>query len=246
MTKWHQDDNFWETTAPIMFFRGRLDSTSAEVDGVLELLELKSKADILDLCCGIGRHSLELSRRGFSVTGVDRTEAYLRQAREQARNENLTVDFIQEDMREFCRPYAFDAALSLFTSFGYFEDQTENLKVLENIHRSLRENGRLLIDIMGKEILARRFQERDWEERDGVIILQERRISKDWTRVENRWTLIRGDQKYEFDISHWIYSASELTALLKEAGFSSVQVYGDWQGSSYDHQAKRLIIAVVK
>jgi SAM-dependent methyltransferase len=242
MKTWHESDDFWEATAPIMFGNQRWEAAPVEVDQVVRLLGVSPGATILDLCCGPGRHSLEFARRGFSVTGVDRTAVYIERAQEQAAAEGLAVEFVQEDMRRFCRPQAFDAAVSLFTSFGYFEDPAENRQVLANIRDSLRDEGSLILEMMGKEVLARIFRERDWSEQDGILFLEERKVSKDWSWMENRWILLRGQERREFEVSHWLYSATELSAMLKECGFSSVDVYGDLEGAPYDHRARRLVV----
>jgi len=242
MKAWHESDDFWEATAPIMFGNQRWEAAPVEVDQVVRLLGVSPGATILDLCCGPGRHSLEFARRGFSVTGVDRTAVYIDRAQEQAAAEGLAVEFVQEDMRRFCRPHAFDAAVSLFTSFGYFEDPAENRQVLANVRDSLRDEGSLILEMMGKEVLARIFRERDWGEQDGILFLEERKVSKNWSWMENRWVLLRGQERREFEVSHWLYSAAELSAMLKECGFSSVDVYGDLEGAPYDHRARRLVV----
>ena len=74
---WYEDESFWRTFAPTMFNQERLDATAAEIDQIIQFANLESGAKILDLCCGMGRHSLELARRGYSVVGVDLTEEYL-------------------------------------------------------------------------------------------------------------------------------------------------------------------------
>ena len=89
---WHEQDGFWETVAPILFAERRWLDTPAEVDQVVSLLGIGSGAHILDLCCGVGRHSLELARRGFRVTGVDRTRPYLDRASKQAEAEGLDFE----------------------------------------------------------------------------------------------------------------------------------------------------------
>jgi SAM-dependent methyltransferase len=246
MKSWHESDDFWETMAPMIFGNQRWDAAPVEVDQVVRLLGASPGAAILDLCCGPGRHSLELARRGFNVTGVDRTAVYIERAQEQAEAEGLAVEFVQEDMRHFCRPNVFDAAISLFTSFGYFEDPDENHQVLTNMYHSLKDEGTLILEMMGKEVLARIFRERDWSEQDGVLFLEERKVSKDWSWMENRWIMLRGQERHEFEISHWLYSAAELSAMLKECGFGSVGVYGDLEGAPYDHRARRLVAVAYK
>jgi SAM-dependent methyltransferase len=77
MAAWYENDDFWETWAPYLFSQARLRNASGEVDQIIELLQLAPDASLLDFCCGVGRHCLEFARRGYAVTGVDRTRAYL-------------------------------------------------------------------------------------------------------------------------------------------------------------------------
>jgi SAM-dependent methyltransferase len=245
-SNWHDEDEFWEAFAPFMFDEERMKATPAEVDQLLELLGLIDGAKILDLGCGTGRHSLELARRGFQVTGVDRTASFLRFARDVAESEGLDIEFEKADMRSFRRAEAFDCVLSLFTSFGYFEDQADNLAVLTNVYHSLNHGGSFLLDMMGKEVLARIFVERSWDEEEGVFHLQERRVTNDWSWMENRWILIKEGRQIERKVSHWLYSAQEITHYLKECGFKETEVYGGLGGRPYDHSAKRLVVVARK
>ena len=187
-----------------------------------------------------------MARRGLRVTGVDRTASYLAKARARAQEQELEVEFVQDDMRRFIRPEAFDGAMMMYTSFGYFEDPAENQAVLANMHQSLKEGGALIVEMMGKEVLARIFQPRDWSEHEGMLFLQERSISKDWSWIDNRWIIIREGDRREFAVSHWLYSAAELTRMLERAGFDQVEICGDLEGSPYDHTARRLIAVARK
>ncbi|HEY33131.1 MAG TPA: methyltransferase domain-containing protein [Dehalococcoidia bacterium] len=154
---WHEDDTFWETFEEAMFSRRRWEVTPVEVDSIISLLNIQPGISVLDLGCGSGRHSLELARRGFHVTGVDRTRKYLDEAVEQAKKEGLGIEFVQEDMRTFCQPDAFDAVINLFTSFSYFEDPEEDRQIVINVHHSLKSGGVVLLETVGKEVLARIF-----------------------------------------------------------------------------------------
>jgi len=246
MKAWHEEDAFWTKWAPFIFFERRWEQARGEVADIISLLKVSPGASILDLCCGPGRHSLQLARSGFSVTGVDRTKMYLEKARKQAEKEGLEAEFIQNDMRTFCRPDTFNVVINLFTSFGYFEDMNDDRRVAENVYRSLRENGVFLIDTMGKEVLARVFRERDWYEVNGILVLQEHRVSRNWSWMENRWIMVKDGKTEESRLSHRLYSAAELTALLRDCGFGAIDVYGDLTGTPYDHTAKRLVMAAHK
>ena len=243
---WHEDDRFWERTAPFQFSERRWAAAPEEVEKALALLELEAGAAVLDLCCGPGRHSLELARRGFKVTGVDRTARFLEEARRRAEAEGLEIEFVQEDMRTFRRPGAFDAAINLFTSFGYFDDPEEDRRVLENIYASLKPDGKLLLDVMGKEVLARIFRPRDWQEHNGVLFLEERRLIEGWSRIETRWIIIRDGEREEFTLSLRLYSGAELRALLQEVGFRRTWLFGDLDGEPYDQDARRLVALAEK
>jgi SAM-dependent methyltransferase len=109
---WYESEAFWDLGKPFMFGPAAWDRAPGEVDGVLALLGVSPGGHILDLCCGPGRHALELARRGFRVTGVDRYRPYLDSARSAAGTEGLDIDFVECDMLEFLRAEAFDGARS--------------------------------------------------------------------------------------------------------------------------------------
>jgi SAM-dependent methyltransferase len=241
MMIWHDRDEFWEKLAPFLFPKERWEVTQDEVDQIQALLDMREGMALLDLGCGPGRHSLEFARRGLQVIGVDRTSAFLKKARAKAEEGSLQAEFILEDMRDFVRPGAFDAAISMFTSFGYFEDQEENLKVLRNVWTSLKDEGKVILDVMGKEILARIFLPQGWQEREGKYWLQRRTIRGNWSKLENHWIVIDGASRYEITFEHWLYSGVELSNMLLEAGFKDVTCYGDLSGSAYGPEARRLV-----
>ncbi|MBI4317105.1 MAG: class I SAM-dependent methyltransferase [Chloroflexi bacterium] len=212
------------------------------MERIVSLVGLQAGARVLDLCCGVGRHSLEFARRGFCVTAVDKTRAFLARAGSDAEAAGLEVAFVHDDMRAFCQPDTFDVAVNLLTSFGYFEDPEDDRRVVRNVYNSLKSGGVFVIELMGKEVLARVFQERDWNEHDGMLMLAERRVSRNWSWLENRWITIKGHTRTELRYSHRIYSAAELVSLLTGCGFSRVDVAGDLSGSPYDHTSKRLVV----
>jgi SAM-dependent methyltransferase len=248
MKPWHEDDSFWETWGPLMFTPRKIADAVEEVTKIIKLLNIQPGSNILDLCCGIGRHSLELARRGYQVTGIDRTRVYLDKARKQAKKEGLDIEFAQEDMRLFLRPGAFDITISMFTSFSYFDDPQEDKHVVKNVFESLKTGGRFIIQMHGKETLAKIFTERDWNENkdDGAIVLHERKVSQNWNWMENRWIMLKGNKRIENKLSHRLYAGSEIAALLGDCGFTRVDVLGDLEGNPYDHTARQLVIVGYK
>jgi len=245
-TLWYNNDEFWEILAPTIFTEERQTAARIEIDNVVSLLGIKRGERILDLCCGVGRHSLELARRGFEVVGVDRTAAYIEKARQSAKKRDLDVEFAMADMREVYEPSRFDVVINMFGSFGYLESPEDDRRVGKNMHASLRPGGRFLIETKGREIAARDFQERSWEEHDDMLVLAERKPVENWGRIETRYLVIRGNQRFEHTVSLRSFSSTELSALLADCGFSSVNVYGNLEGRDYDHEAERLAVVGTK
>lgn len=252
--EWFNDEEFWGQYAPIMFDEGRWTEVPIVADAVTRLANLNlygvqtqaSGPSILDLCCGFGRITLEFARRGFSPTGVDITEAYLMTAREDSAHEKLDIEFVHQDVRSFKRRKAFDAAVNLYNSFGYFENPGDDLLFLKNAHYSLREGGAFIIDVLGKEIAVRDYIIADWFERAGYTVLTESYPVDSWTSTWNRWILIKDGQRWEKTFVQRLYAASELRTLLRAAGFSTVELYGEWDESPYDEKARTLIAVARK
>ena len=244
---WYDNDETWENLAGVLFTRRRWERAETEIGLLVALLGLTGNEAILDIPCGTGRHALELARRGFDVTGVDRTASYLEEARRRARDENLQVRWVHEDMRSFSRPEAFDIVLNMYTSFGYFEDVADDRLAARGFFDALRPGGRLVMELHGKENLAAGFSARDWVELDdGRVLLEERTIVDDWRAVRNRWIVYHDGGRYELEFSLRLYGAAELVDLLRDVGFSEITVFGNLEGDPYDEHARRLVVVAAK
>ena len=243
---WFENEDFWRTLYPYMFPAERFSAAGEQVSQIIALTKFSGHA-VLDLCCGPGRHAIELAQRGFAVTGVDRSSFLLDRARERASEAHVSIEFIKEDMRRFKRPATFDLACSIFTSFGYFEDEEDDLQVLRNVHENLRPAGVFVIDVIGKERLARAWQNTlSTEYADGALLVQRPQVRSDWTRIHNQWIVLKDGATQNFQFEHTIYSGRELKDRLLASGFLEVQLFGDLAGSPYGLEASRLVAVARK
>lgn len=241
-TEWFDDETFWTDLYPFLFTEERLGAAEEEVENLLSLVPYQGRT-VLDLCCGPGRHSVPLARRGLKVTGVDHSPFLLRKAEERAREAGVRVEWVQSDMRDFVRPGAFDLAINMFTSFGYFDDKSDDLLVLRQLRESLRPGGFLLMELAGKEWLAEGFHPTTSEELpDGSLLVQRHEIFDDWSRIRNDWILIKGESVRRFKFHHTLYSGQELKDRLRQAGFVGVRLFGDLDGSEFGLHAGRMVV----
>ena len=239
--EWFDDDSLWRDMYPILFSAKRIADATDEIDKILALIAPKGKK-VLDLCCGPGRCSIALAKRGFKVTGVDRTKYLLDKAKASAKLAKVKIEWIQADMRDFVRSESYDLLLSMYTSFGYFDDKREDMTVLKNMLTSLRPGGTCVIEVGGKEWLARVFQPTTSRVLpNGTMLVERHEIFDDWTRIRNEWILIRKGRVKTFRFHHTIYSGLELKERLEQAGFVDVKLYGGLDGRPYDSNAQRLI-----
>ena len=246
MSDWFRDESFWRAVFPFLMTDERMEGAADEVSSALSLVGFEGR-DVLDLCCGAGRHSVELARQGLTVTGVDRSPFLLAKARALADRHGVEVEWVESDMRDFVRPASYDLVLNMFTSFGYFEDRSDDLQVLRNVHESLREGGRLLIDVAGKELVAAVFQSTTSDESpDGGLLVRRHAIVDDWSRIRNDWIVVRDGGASSFTFHLRLYSARELEDALDHVGFRYIRVFGDLRGGEYGPNAERLIAVAVK
>ena len=229
--------------------------TNEEIDQFLSILKISPEDKILDLCCGQGRHSLELSRRGFKfIEGLDRSHYLIQRAKKQAIKEGFDVRFREGDARKLAyAPDTFDVVMILGNSFGYFETMEDDLRVLKEVFSVLKPWGRLLIDVADGEYLKENFQPRSWEWIDRkLFVCRERSLSLDEQRLISREVItnvekgVIADQFY----AERLYSKESLPHILKSAGFNDTIFHGEFSPDSERNQdlgmmERRLIVTSV-
>jgi SAM-dependent methyltransferase len=234
----------------LRFFAHKLppEITCHEVDFLQRVLGLRPGARVLDLACGIGRHSLELARRGFQVVGVDLSQACIDNARRGADDQGVEVEFVRGDLRELQYQGEFEAAINMFTAFGYLESDQENQAVLDRASRSLAAGGALFMDVVNALWLIRHFEPRGWRRLyDGTLLLEERSYHWRTGRIDNHFSLIRPDgERRERASSLRLYTAVEMAAMMERVGLELESQWGDFQGSAYGLDTPRMILLARK
>jgi SAM-dependent methyltransferase len=222
-----------------------LQRTEAECSLIVRVLSLAESSSVLDVPCGIGRHSVELARRGFSVTGVDINEGLVAIAQENAQVAGVSATFVRGDMRSFVAPGSFDAAVCFFGSFGYFDDEGDR-SFVRSVRAALRPGGQFLIDTHIAETMLPIHRERDWfwggSEASPLRILEEREWRPETGRIEGTWTLVDTGVCKSFRTSIRIYTYRELMNLMKVEGFTNVRLLDGKTGEAFRMGASRALV----
>jgi SAM-dependent methyltransferase len=242
--RWY--DGFFESEwLDYLSLPGDHDAAVRQVDFLVEQLALEPGASVLDVACGRGRHSVELARRGFRVTGIDLSPRSLELAGAAAQAAGVEVELRCLDMRELDYDGVFDGAINVFTSFGYFEEDDENERVLHGISRALRPGGRFLIDTINPIALARVFQEHDWKEfEDGSVMTEHRWQNQLAGRGGATWTFIHPDgSRSVLEHSVRFYAPWELRALVERAGLTVERAWGSSGGTDLGDGTRTILVA---
>lgn len=237
MPAWYEK-SFGEDYIRVYRHRNRQDAKK-EIEAVSRWLELKPQEKVLDLCCGTGRHSISLQKMGYQVTGVDLSPALLDVA--EKTSQGLGIEYIRGDMRSL--PLAsenFDAVVNLFTSFGYFVEDTDNRRVFEEISRVLKPSGRFLVDFLNREAVIKNLVPRSEREEDGIHILEERWIEGDFVHKLIRLRDEKGERTYQERVK--MYKREQMEEMMASTGLKVEKVQGDFEGNPYsEKESPRMI-----
>lgn len=215
----------------------------------------------MDLACGYGRHSIPLAKRGYNVTGFDYSKRFITTAKRLKKEMGLSnATFVQGDMRNLKYKNKFDVVINMFTSFGYFDDEKDNLKVLKNIYQALKPKGKLLMDLynesagLSQVISKGKFNKKEnlWmlssqnKQSNGLVVTTTSYVDL----INMRWNMSRSwkekGKKKSYMTSMRIYPLPEISYLLKEAGFKIQKVWGDFNGEPFSVKSRRMIILAEK
>lgn len=224
------------------------ENSRTQVDFVIDKLALEPGAKVLDLCCGQGRHLIDLARRGYDVVGLDLSEYMLDKCKTAAAAEGIMPVLVHADMREIGFTAEFDAVINMFASFGYLETEDEDQKVLNAASLALRGGGLLLLDLHNREKLVSELRPIDWYENGyGDFILSDRDFDSITSRVNSREVTIHSDgRRSERSYSLRLYTYTELDKMLQQAGLTVHSVYGDFDSGPFHRQSRRMVVIARK
>lgn len=246
-TPWFADENFWRIAEPWLFAAPFWTTAAYEADSILEITGKPQDSRVLDLACGPGRVTLQFARRGARVTGVDLNQAYLDKARKSAERSGLDIEWVCADMREFRTDATFDLAVCLYNSFGYFVDDHSDARVLENIHASLKPDGHVVLDHLGREMCEHAISLDPYvETREGLTVEHRAELREDNSILHCVWKITDGKTCDRFVTEQHIYSAEELTGLVKNAGFDTIECFGGYERGVYTPESDRLLLIASK
>jgi ubiquinone/menaquinone biosynthesis C-methylase UbiE len=240
--------NWWKTffkpiTGEIMFKTRSIQQSQKEVDQILSQIKVRRKVKLLDLCCGEGRHSLLFSKKGHDVTGLDFSENFLKVARDKAKAARQKISFIKADMREVSSHVdknSFDAVVSLFNSFGYFDLRKDDFKVLKEVHKVLKPGGFFVINTIngnGAKIKLKAPVSCGYEPLKNVFVIDRAFLDFKKMRTHAHWTIVDARKAktpvFRGSFQQNVYTHHEMKQLLKKAGFRVVKTWGPLQGGAF-------------
>ena len=215
---------------------------------ILNLLGLTPHARVLDLACGEGRYARALASRGFRLTGVDLSDELLEEARRRSPSVPGSPTYLRCDMRELPFRRQFDAVVCLFTSFGYFDERSDDAKVLEGVERALVPGGRLLLDLPNPEHVRTRLVAESEEHRGPYLLRLRRRLddgAEGGPYVRKHVEIVdkrTGEAVFEVEERVRLYPAQAIDEALRAAGLEPHgEACGDFDGSPATESSPRRI-----
>jgi SAM-dependent methyltransferase len=224
---------FLETVDPVR--------TRQQVQRLLVLCPLLPGSSILDVGCGVGRHSLVFATLGFRATGVDFNSHYVIACQERAAALGLDARFVTADSRTMQLNMSADLTVSLWSSFGYYGEEGD-LQTLQSMAAHTRPGGSVVIDVENRDYIVKHFVPEEWHEEGEAMVAERRRFDVAHGTVVTRRIVLVGTVEHEYRRVLRMYTMTELSALLKQAGLTPERWYGDYDGSRFGLDSKRMIV----
>lgn len=231
-------------TLPMGFHK----QTLRETQFILQSLSVGRGGRILDLCCGFGRHTIEMAKRGYDMVGLDLSLPLLQKGLSEAQRRKLSIKFIHGDVRELNFNGVFDACFCVHTSFGYFDDKT-NFNVFGGIFKALKTGGRFVLEVLNRDYIIQQMPRRKWWEGSDCLFLEEVSFNNETSVLHNKRTFIYDDNRaWEQYIYIRLFSLHELQSMLRLSGFKILEVSGHvaGRGAFFGAESPHIIILAEK
>ncbi len=240
MKKWYRS---WFNSPYYHILYANRDHQEAElfIDRLYDKLHLQENSLVLDACCGKGRHSIYLNKKGADVTGIDLSHESILYAKQ---FENHKLQFFEHDIRNEFYTNTYDFVLNLFTSFGYFKRENENLKAIKVFSKALKPNGKLLIDFLNADKVYSSMKSKDRKTIDGIDFNIEKSIENGM--IIKRIDFVDGGRHYEFKEEVKALHLQDFEKYFEAAGLTIIEKYGDYQLNDYQTNSSERLIMVAQ
>jgi ubiquinone/menaquinone biosynthesis C-methylase UbiE len=239
--EWYK--NWFNSEEYLKVYRHRDQKEANElVELVIKNIDVSKVKNVLDMAAGSGRHAIIFTEKGFNVTAVDLSENLLSIGKKHAENENVKIDFVHSDIRQFNPNIKYNLILNLFTSIGYFEKDEENYFILRKAYKLLEKNGYFILDYFNKNFVENNLVPSTVDEFDGSVITQNRFIEGE--RIIKEITIDNAGKINKYFESVRMFSKDELINMLQKLGFRIIKIFGDFMGNSFELDSSPRIIII--
>lgn len=237
--RWYVNERYWVDSYPFVFPSYVWSNARIEIDFLLDQCGSVGN-DCLDLCCGIGRHSAELAKRGFKVTGADSSRFLIAQARK--KTIGLGITFQRTDLEKYFPQRKFDLVLNLGCSFGQFRTDEQNKQFLVNMANAVSTGGYLVINCLTREVVQRGFRRRGQYKMKGGYVTYKRTKTNDASTVAGAWSFHRRGARSQYHTIYRLYDPPWFIDILRKEGFEEICCYGGYEAQEYGKLSRELII----
>ena len=239
-TPWYA--TWFESPWYMALYRHRSDQEARQVVQLIDhTLHIPHGAEILDLCCGFGRHTVALAERGYVSTGLDNSSFLIDHARRH--NAHPNANYVVGDIRGPYPSRSYALIANLFTSFGYFDRHEEHLSALQAVHEHLASDGRFVMDFFNADVLRRNLVPESMTMIGQTSVVQERWIEEPFVR--KRITISDPcAAEHTFEERVWLYSPEDLRGMMQQVGLRLVRVFGSYQGDPYEADRSERVIMI--
>jgi ubiquinone/menaquinone biosynthesis C-methylase UbiE len=239
--EWYK--NWFNSEEYLKVYRHRDEKEAIELNQlVINNIEVSKVKTVLDMAAGSGRHAVIFAKQGFKVTAVDLSENLLSIGKKYAENENVNIEFVHSDIRQFNPNIKYHLILNLFTSMGYFEKDEENYFILSKAYKLLENNGYFVLDYFNKRFVENNLVPSTVDEFDGSVITQNRFIEGE--RIIKEITIDNKGKINKYYESVRMFSKDELINMMEKLGFRIIKTFGDFMGNSFDLESSPRIIII--